>query len=229
MSEGRSRAGLGPTRASTVLAALFGVAALAVVGPAVRPVLPVEVAGLATLAVAAVLGRRWSRAAGLAVGLLAVTLVLVSLGLLWTRTENLLLVVQFGPGMVGVAVLAAGLLLPAAGSRRLVKTGSGLLFLSVLVVGVVSRPSLSTLLGGGVLSVLAWDAGENAVGLGAQLGRRASTYRVEAVHLGGTALVGVAALVGGRLVVGFGSPGLPLGAFVGLVTALVLLAAALHG
>lgn len=226
----RSNAGLRPTWASTILALLFGVAALAVVGDsAVQSVLPVEVVGLGLLVVAADLRRRWSRVVGLSIGLLGIGVVLVSLGLLWTRTENLLLVVQLGPGMVGVVVLAAGLLLPSAGSRRLVKAGAGLLFLSVLVVGIVRRPSLTTLLGGGVLSVLAWDVGENAVGLGSQLGRRASTYRVETVHLGGTALVGVLALVGGRLVTGVGSPGLSLGAFVGLVTALVLLAGALHG
>jgi hypothetical protein len=226
----RSDAGLRPTRASVALSVVFGVTALALLGGAtVRSVLPVEVGGLCLLAVAAVVGRRWSRVAGLITGVLAAGTVLASVGLLWARTGNLLVLAQFAPGMVGLAVLTGGLLVPPTGSRRLVKAGTGLLILSVLVVGIVRRPSLTTLLGAGVLTVLAWDAGENAIGLGAHLGRRASTYRTEAVHLAGTALVGVVAVVGGRLVTGLGSPGLPLGAFVALVTALVLLAGALHG
>ena len=225
------RTGRRPTRASAALAVLFGVAALAVFDdPTVRTVLAVETVALCLLAGASLVWRRWWRVGRLAVGSLAVAAVgLGSLGLLWVRTENLLTVAQFGPGAVGLAVLVGALLLPAAGSRRLVKAGTGLLFLSVLTVGVVRQPPLVTLLGGGVLTVLAWDAGENAVGLGDQLGRRASTYRVEAVHLGGTALVGAVAVAGGRFVTDVGSPGLPLGAFLALVTALVLLAGALHG
>lgn len=226
-----SGSGRRPTWASTALAVLFGVAALAVFDDsAARAALAVETVTLSLFAGGVLAWRRRWRAAGLALGPLAVAAVgLVPLGLLWTRTEDLLRLVQFGPGMVGLAVLAGGLLLPSTGSRRLVKAGTGLLFLSVLTVGVVRQPSLATLLGSGVLTVLAWDAGENAVGLGTQLGRRASTYRVEAVHLGGTALVGVVAVAGGRLVADVGSSGLPLEAFLGLVTALVLLAGALHG
>lgn len=223
----RPGTGLRPTWASAALAVLFGAAAIAVFDhPTVRAGLAVETVALCLLAGATLAWRR-SRVAGLVAGSLAVAAALAPVGLLWVRTENLLLVAQFGPGTVGLAVLAVGLFVFA--SRRLVKAGTGLLFLSVLTVGVVRQPPLATLLGSGVLTVLAWDAGENAIGLGDQLGRRASTYRVEAVHLGGTALVGALAVAGGRLVTDLGSPGLPLGAFLGLVTALVLLAGALHG
>jgi len=226
----RSNARLRPTWMGVVLSVLFAVAALAVLGGStVRSVLPVEVAGVCLVAVAAAVWRRWSRVAGLITGVLAGGVLLASLGLLWVRTGNLLFVLQFGPGAVGLAVLAVGLLVPPTGSRRLVKAGTGLLFLSVLIVGIVRRPSLTTLLGSGVLTVLAWDAGEHAIGLGDHLGREASTYRVEAVHFAGTAFVGTIAVVVGRLVVGLGSPGLPLGAFAALLTALVLLAGALHG
>jgi hypothetical protein len=209
---------------------LFGVAALAVFdGPTVLTVLAVETLALCLLAGGVVIWRRL-RIVGPVLGTLAVVAVaLLPVWLLWARTVNLLVVAQFGPGAVGLAVLAGGLLLPATGSRRLVKAGTGLLFLSVLTAGVVRQPPLATLLGSGVLTVLAWDAGENAIGLGDHLGRRASTYRAEAVHLGGTALVGVITVAGGWLVTDLGSPGLPLGAFLGLVTALVLLAGALHG
>ena len=44
--------------------------------------------------------------------------------------------------------------------------------------------------------MVAWDAGGTAIDLGKQLGRAAGTTRLELVHAGSTALVGVVTAVG---------------------------------
>ncbi|WP_415379364.1 hypothetical protein [Halosimplex sp. TS25] len=222
-------ANLRPTRlsGSLAVAVLFG--ALVSLGGGSTTAFAVEALGLALLAVGVTVRRDRSRAAGDALVVVALAVVLGALAFVWIDTRDLLVTAQAVPGMVGVLVLALGVI-PARGrgSRRLVKVGSGLVLLSVFVTAVVVKPPLQTLLVGTVAIVLAWDLGENAIGLGAQLGRRAETYRVELAHGLGSAAVGAAAVVAGKTVAGVGTPGFPLGVFAVLLIGLVLLAGALH-
>lgn len=230
LTEGTVEANLRPTRASGAFAVLLGLFAVVSLDAAtVGPALAVEGVGLALLTGGLTLLHRGHRLAGGVLLAGAAVAALGALALLVIVTGEVFVAGQFVPGMVGVVVLALGVV-PGRGdgSRRLVKAGTALVFLTVFAVGVVTKPSLGTLLVGGVAAVLAWDAGEQAVGLGRQLGRRAETYRAEAVHAVGSVVVGVGAVLAGRGVDGIGSPGLPLSVFALLVIGLVLLAGALH-
>ncbi|MFB6138935.1 MAG: hypothetical protein ABEJ26_00710 [Halosimplex sp.] len=223
-------ANLRPTRLSGALSVALALGAIASLGADVAlSALVVETLGLGLLAVGLTVRRSRSRLVGDALGALGIAVALGGVASLWLDTRDLLVAAQFVPGMAGAVVLALGLV-PARGrgSRRLVKVGTGLCLLSVLAVGVVRKPALGALLVAGVATVLAWDVGENAIGLGAQLGRRAETKRVELLHGVASAAVGAVAVLAGRTVDGVGTVGLPLGAFALLVIGLVLLAAALH-
>lgn len=219
-----------PTRLSGGFSVLLGVVALLSIGAdGVASALVVELAGVLFIAGGFALHRSDWRLSGSALVVSGVAIVLGAIGFLWLATRDLLVTAQFAPGMLGLAVLALGVI-PArgSGSRRLVKGGTAFVVVSVFVTGIVQKPSLVTLLAAGVATVLAWDLGENAIGLGVQLGRRAGTRRAEAVHALGSVAVGLVAILAGRTVDGVGSPGLPIGVFALLVIGLVVLAGALH-
>ncbi|WP_436925501.1 DUF7519 family protein [Halosimplex amylolyticum] len=222
-------ANLRPARLSGALSVAVAFGALVSLGGGSTTAFAVEAVGLALLAVGVTVRRDRSRAAGDALVAVALAVVLGALALVWLDTRDLLVTAQTVPGMVGVLVLALGVI-PARGrgSRRLVKVGSGLVLLSVFATAVVLKPPLQPLLVGTVAAVLAWDLGENAIGLGVQLGRRAETSRVELAHGLGSAAIGAGAVVAGKTVAGVGTPGFPLGVFALLLIGLVLLAGALH-
>ena len=225
-----ARADLRPTRASGAFAVFLGLLAVLVLAPStVGPALAVEAVGLVVLTAGLVLVHRGHRTAGLALVAVSVAVALAAIVVLVVVAGSPIVAAQFVPGMVGAFVLALGVV-PARGegSRRLVKAGTALAFVTVCATGIVEKPSLGTLLVAAVAVVLAWDAGEYAVGLGRQLGRRAETYRTEAVHGFGSVAVGIVAVLAGRTVDGIGSPGLPLGVLALLLVGLVLLAGALH-
>jgi len=127
-------------------------------------------------------------------------------------------------GAAGVAVLAAGV---ARGERRWVSTGGAGLFLAALIAGADGAPVGLTLFAAG-LAVLAWDAGGNAIELGEQVGRDASTRSAELAHLSGT--VTVAAVAGGLGYAMFATAGggRPVTALFLLSFAAVLLASGLR-
>lgn len=95
-------------------------------------------------------------------------------------------------GAVAMALLAVGL---AVGSRRWVTLGCGALLIGVLAAGVEGLPALPTL-ASVTATVVAWDAGHHAVGVGEQLGRETRTVRAELPHVGATAAVGLAVALG---------------------------------
>ncbi|MFC4450184.1 DUF7519 family protein [Halorussus aquaticus] len=75
----------------------------------------------------------------------------------------------------------------------------GGLFLAAAFAGTLDAP-LWVVLGGSVLALVAWDAGSFATKLGAEVGRRAETRRVELLHvLAALSLGGVAAIAAGGL------------------------------
>lgn len=105
--------------------------------------------------------------------------------------------------------------------------GSGLLFVAALSGTVSSVPPFVTFLGVGA-ALLVWDLGENAVGLGRQLGTDAETRRGEVVHATGSLLaVGVGIVVALVAMYGLGPLSVPSGgrALLALVLALVALLA----
>lgn len=87
--------------------------------------------------------------------------------------------------VAGLAGLALGL---RRGTVRTVTLGSAVQFAGVLLAGVLGAPPEAVLLAAAFV-VVAWDVGEHAVGLGAQVGRRAATTRAELVHAAGSTLV----------------------------------------
>lgn len=89
----------------------------------------------------------------------------------------------------GIAALAVGLM---AGTRKLVDIGAMLLLLAVIVSGLGGAPA-ELLLAASLMVVLSWDTGENAIGVGEQLSREASTTKLELVHVSVMTVVGIVA------------------------------------
>ncbi|WP_267642764.1 DUF7519 family protein [Haloarchaeobius amylolyticus] len=130
-------------------------------------------------------------------------------------------------GALGMLALAPGVVL---GSRRLVHLGAvGLLAGLVFAGATGTAPSAELLmLVGTTATVLAWDVGQNAIGLGEQLGREAETTRAELAHIGGSAVVGT--LTGGvaYAVYQVATEGQPVSALALLLLAVVILTTALR-
>lgn len=126
-------------------------------------------------------------------------------------------------GAVGLVVLVGGL---ARGTNRYVSSGAFGLFLAAVVAGTQGAP-VPSVLAGVVLSVVAWDVGGNALGLGRQLGRDAKTRRIELLHAAASLTVGVVTASIGYGVYWFSAGGQPAGAVVLLVLGAVLLVATL--
>lgn len=113
---------------------------------------------------------------------------------------------------------------PTAGGFAI---GSGLLFVAALAGTVSGAPAFLTFLGVAA-ALLVWDLGENAVGLGHQLGVDAETRRGEVVHATGSLLaVGVGVVVALVAMYGLGPLTVPSGgrAILALALALVSLVA----
>jgi len=128
-------------------------------------------------------------------------------------------------GAVGTLVLAAGVV---AGSRRLLDYAAIGLFLAVVFSGVGgARPA--PLLVSMVAAVVAWDAGEQAINVGEQLGRDARTRRAEVVHVASTTIVGMGGAALGYGVYRLAGGGRPASALVVLLLGAVLITWALRG
>lgn len=176
-------------------------------------------------------GRLWRRGRPVG-GLLALAGgigVVVALQLAATRPTLVVERFELVPAVAGLAVLAGGLVPARAGwERTLVDAGAGLLFVAVLVSGVVRGAAPEVLVAAGALCVLAWDAGENAVSLGSQLGTEARTLRGELAHVGASAAVAAVAVGGVLAVARLGVQGLSFGALGALLVAVVVLTLVYH-
>lgn len=93
------------------------------------------------------------------------------------------------------AVVGAGLVALLAGGRRgadrLVAAGLVGVAAGLLVAGALGAPA-ELLVVATVAGLVAWDATENAVSVGTQLGAAAVTSRAELAHVGATVLVATA-------------------------------------
>lgn len=221
-----------PTRLSSAVAVVAATVAVAlgVGGQAAGTPLAVELAGLAVAAGGSAISARGYRAVGLPIVVGGAAVSLAALPIALATAGGPSVVVALVPGLVGVFVLAMALL-PARGhgSRSLVRLGAGLVFLGVLAAALFRLTPTTRLLAAALLSVVAWDAGDNAIGLGVQLGRAATTTRPALVHLGGTVVVGVAGVATANVIREASLGTASLESFVLLVGALVLLTASLHG
>lgn len=219
-----------PAISSGALAVLVAAAVALVLGSgAVRTGIAIELVGLAGVAAGFAASRhgrkRWGRVLA-GVGFLGCLVgVVVFLGQATAPSAA----IQSLPAMLGVAVLAAALVpVRGTGSRSLVKLGVGFVFCSVLLAGFFQSVNPDHLLGATAASVVAWNAGEQAIGLGEQLGRSATTWRLELVHVGATGLVAVAA-VGGVYATRTVATGTPsFAGFTATAVALLLLVVALR-
>lgn len=221
-----------PTATSSTVAVLAAATALLVTvglrstGPAVG----VALVGLAIAAVGAALVERTRRIPGrfIEVAGLVVALVALPTGIALTTTPGGFIALL--PGLVGLLVLAVGLLpVAGTGSRTLVRVGTALTFVAVLAAVLFHLAASGRSLVAVVLVVVAWDSGDNAIGLGAQLGRRARTWPVELAHSAATGLVGLVGVVAAGLAGGIPVASLPLESFVLVLAAVTLLVLALHG
>lgn len=188
------------------------------------PWLGVELLGLGVVTAGAMAVQKGYRPPGIAIGVAGATLCLLAIGGFLARPAATSELVRLTPGFLGIAgVTAAVIPVRNGGSRALVKAGSGALFACVLLTGLFQAGTPTRLLVAGVGTVIVWDLGENAIGIGQQLGRRARTWRLELTHLGGTTLVGVAGVATVLFLRVFAAGGLSLASFGMAFVALVLL------
>lgn len=127
-------------------------------------------------------------------------------------------------GVVGLMVVGAGL---QRGSRRAVTLGAAAVLTGLLAGGIDGVPPVP-MLASVTATVLAWDAGHHAIGIGDQLGREATTIRAELPHVGGTVLVGLVAGAGSYAVFRVGPSGQPAAAVIAMLFGAVLLLATLQ-
>lgn len=116
-------------------------------------------------------------------------------------------VVLSAAALAGAGTLLMGIGVPR-GSRRLHTTGSALAFGGVLLAGANGAAPVVVVVGAAA-ALVAWDAGEHAVGLAHQVGADAEGRRSVLVHVGATsaAALGIAVLTGAVFL--FASAGQP--------------------
>lgn len=108
------------------------------------------------------------------------------------------------------------------GSRKWLDRGVFFLFTGVLLMAL-SGGAAPLALVGTAATVVALDVGENAIGLGEQLGHEINTARTELYHAGASALVGLLGIVLGYGIYTVAWGGQPILALVVLVFALLFL------
>ncbi|WP_415380600.1 hypothetical protein [Halosimplex sp. TS25] len=134
-------------------------------------------------------------------------------------------------GVTGAGVTALGTLVLLAGVRtanhRVVDVGGLLAFVGVVfaALGNAAEPAV---LVGTAASVVAWDAGGNAVSLGEQLGAQADTARAETLHAATGALVGLVSAGIGLTLFEVGPTRQPVTTLFVLLVAAALLVVALN-
>lgn len=216
-----------PAPLSSAVAVTLAFLAVALVGDTSvqRRALFVGLVGLVAFAVGAVVWRRDDSTVGALAAVAGTVVVFVALVLAGTRPFLVVHRLELLPGIVGLWVLAAGVVRLYPGwERRLVAAGTGLVLVSVLTSGVVQTTDLGPLLIAGTLTVVAWDTAENAVSLGRQVGADAETRRAEFTHGAASGAVAGAALLLVFAVHRIGVDGLPFAALAALLLAGVVLA-----
>lgn len=219
-----------PTAISSGLALGAGVLAVLLVAtaPAQVSALGLTLGGTVGLVAGRELVARGYRRGGIALGL-GGTLV-VAAGLAWAinGTETVDDRIEVLPGLLGLAVLGAGVgAAPRGYERWFVSVGTAALLVTVIVSGMVEDAPVWALFAATAATYVAWDCGEQAINMAEQVGRQARTWEVELVH-GSVAMV--VALVGVVVALGFAAASmgsLPLLALTALLVGAIALAAGL--
>lgn len=218
-----------PAVRSSAIAVALGVLAVTLVADTSvqRQVLAVGVVGAVAFAVGVESSRREESVTGELAVAGGTVLVLVALVLAFTRPMLTVHRFELVPGLLGIWALAAGVAPARRGwERRLIATGTGLVFVAVVTSGVVRTTDLWPLLVAGAASIVAWDVAENAVSLGNQVGDDARTVRAELTHGAVTGVVAGGAILLVYVVERLGVDGLPFAALAALLLAGVALAVA---
>lgn len=126
--------------------------------------------------------------------------------------------------LVGLVALIVGLLLPRPG---FITAGAAGLASGVIIAGLSGASALGIAIGF-VGAVLAWDVSHNSLSHGRQVGRDAATIAPEAIHAGGSLVVGVLAVAVGYGIFEFATSGQPATAVALLTVGAVLLVLALR-
>lgn len=122
--------------------------------------------------------------------------------------------------LLGTVLMTVGV---QRGTRRLHTTGTVATFAGVLFAATAGAAPGLALLGGGA-TVLAWDAGEHAIGLGTQVGREAEARSGLLVHVGVTTLATIGVVLLTSVVFLFARTGDPSAAAAVLVAAVAVFA-----
>lgn len=191
-----------PTAVSSGIAVVAALVAVGLLGTTdvQRLALGVDAAGIVVLALGGAAWHRGHRVVGGLVALAGVGLSLASVGVVVLQGETVSERVEIAPGLLGALFVACGVLpLWRRFARTFVSVGAAFVVLTIGLTGLVHGAEMLPLLGSFTATVVAWDAGEQAINLGEQLGVDARTWPVEVGHSGATALYGclaVAAAVG---------------------------------
>lgn len=220
-----------PVRTSGVLSASAAGVAVCVVTASIGAWIAVGICLSGLAAVAASLSRRRSGGGPAAtLGLAAGTaVVLGSFVAAVVLVDSPSVLVETLLGLLGVVAVGLALApLYGDGSRLLLKAGVAVTFACVLASGLFVEASLLELLVAGAGTIVSFDLGENAIGIGEQLGRRAGSEPIQAVHAVASVAVGAVAVLGCLVVRGVGTPGIPLLSLTLLLVAVLFLAVAIH-
>ena len=225
-----------PSRVSSVLAVLAAAASVALLAkvPEQHLAIAVSLGGALVLALGAAVYRRGYHLLGLPVALVGAVAAFAGFGvgfaLLGSYEANFTFRGEL-LGLLGVPFVALGVLpVHRRLSRRLVSLGFTFLVLGVVFTGTVNGTGTDPvpLLAAMVAAVVAWDAGEQAINVGRQLGRAARTWPTELSHSGGTVVFGGLSVVAGLVLFGIDVTGLPLASLLLLLGAAVVLMVALY-
>lgn len=220
-----------PTRVGSAVAvlAVAGAAGLVADGSESVLALAVEVIGLSAFASGVTVRRRGFPGIGLVVTLAGAGIVLVAFRLALVLPAGIPERAVLLVGMLGTGTVAQGLLLlRSRWSRRVVTLGTAVVGASALAAGALRETPTVTLFAAVAATMVAWDAAEQAIGLGEQVGPDADTATVELLHIASSTAVGTTAVgvaVGAASVDGVD---LPIGGVVLLLTAAVVLVLALY-
>jgi len=125
---------------------------------------------------------------------------------------------------LGTVVLLAGV----ASARHGLVDGGGLVAFLGIVFAATNGATAGPVVFGTTATVVAWDAGGNAISIGRQLGNRVDSTRVEVVHAVAGAAVGLVTALVGLMLFRVGPTRQPVTTLFVLLLAAVLLVAALN-
>jgi len=202
-----------PARAGGLLALVLGALAVAAVADADGQLLALagEVGALVAASVGVWRLRDGDRLVGAPLALAGGLGVPAAVGYGLVSATQATQTIELLPGAVGLVLLALGYLpVRARWSRVLVAAGAAAIVIGIVASGVVHGAGRLRLLAGTALAVVAWDAAEQAVSLGEQVGRRGAGVAVVASHGAWSLGVGAVAVAVASGVYAVDVTGLPL-------------------